>query len=80
MKSKLILSLVVVLGLALVAAVAGEKNVWVTSDGDHHNVRTIGGFCGISSCGDGAQHRGCERQRKRSHAQFLIDRPSAEHR
>jgi hypothetical protein len=38
MKSKLILSLVVVLGLALVAAVAGEKNVWVSSDGDHHNV------------------------------------------
>lgn len=38
MKSKLILSLVVVLGLALVAAVAGEKNVWVTDDGDHHNL------------------------------------------
>lgn len=38
MKSKLILSLVIVLGLALVAAVAGEKNVWVSDDGDHHSV------------------------------------------
>jgi hypothetical protein len=38
MKSKLILSLVIVLGLALVAAVAGEKNVWVSDDGDHHAV------------------------------------------
>jgi len=38
MKSKLILSLAVVLGLALVAAVAGEKNVWVSDDGDHHSV------------------------------------------
>jgi hypothetical protein len=38
MKSKLILSLVIVLGLALVAAVAEEKNVWVSADGDHHSV------------------------------------------
>ena len=38
MKSKLILSLVVALGLALVVAVADEKNVWVSADGDHHSV------------------------------------------
>jgi hypothetical protein len=46
MKSKLILSLVVVLGLALVAAVAGEKNVWVSDDGDHHNVHANVMFIG----------------------------------
>jgi hypothetical protein len=40
MKSKLMLSLIVVLGLALTAAIAGEaeKHVWVSADGGHHSV------------------------------------------
>jgi hypothetical protein len=38
MKLKLILGLAVLLSLALVVAVAGDKQVWVSDDGDHHDI------------------------------------------
>jgi hypothetical protein len=38
MKLKLILGLAALLSLALVVAVAGDKQVWVSDDGDHHDI------------------------------------------